>query len=165
MKLNTSIMGSCCSNETKQGEDEVALCQFPPAEVHGSSPSYSGADPPSSFDSDFFQRLTRGIEAMVIPAARTGIMCAIRFDAKGKRFILRKNELTRPVNLSSVQRVMHTPKDLRRIEGQAGLAEDENCCALLLKTQSCISLRFNSVKDNQHFIDITKDLLAYYNRN
>lgn len=159
-------MGSCCSNATTEEESEIQTDFLPASSVtnFGSNPSKTNPeDAPASFETEFFHRLTsQGIEIMVIPGARTGIMCRIRFDVKGTRFVLRKDNLTRPINLSSIQRVMHTKKDLRRVQDQAVLADDDHCCALLFKSQSCISMRFVALQDKIDFIDITKDLLQYY---
>lgn len=160
-----NIMGTCCSTTSQQGEEltEINTSDFPAIRNESASRiDDSNAIPPSSFESDFYQRLVRGIDTMVVPATRTGILCTLRFDPKGRRFILRRNQLTRPINIISIQRVMHSPKDLRRVEGQSTMADDENCCALLLKSQSCIFLRFNTRHDNKQFIEMTQDLLLYF---
>lgn len=142
-------MGSCCSinggADSATGGDALELHITPgaPCVTH-----------------PFYRELERGIEVTVIPVSRTGIACRLRYDPRFQRFILSKDTTSRQIQLSRLQRVMHTRGDLRRVENQAGMANDSNCCALLLKTQSCIGLRFESKTENRAFIEITEHLIA-----
>lgn len=110
--------------------------------------------------SEFFYRLQKGVEVMVIPLSRTGILCRLHVDIGRNQLVLTKDTNSRVVDLEDIQRVMFKKADLQRVENHTALAEDDHCCAILLKSFSCIGLRFSTTSDMHSFVETIHDLLS-----
>lgn len=127
---------------------------------HLSSTASTTWSPTRTSDNEFFRRLQQGIEVEVIPFTRTKIVCLLHLNIDRNTLVLTKDSHTRVIDLDDVQRVMYKKSDLQRVENHAALTEDDRCCAILLRSLSCIGLRFPTPSDVLAFVETIHDILS-----
>lgn len=79
--------------------------------------------------------------------------CQLKLKEDNTSLLLSHGEKSRDVELESVQSVLHTSEQLRRVEGAAGIFPSDFCVAIhFVSSGNCIPIFFQSLKEKNIFV-------------
>jgi len=170
-------MGGCCSSESAQeGQLELEVSNsgvVSPTQVtqigkltSGNRKHASSMCNPTAGQSDyniaFVNKLAAGMPVLILLATGSGLECSIKLESEvpGRlnagatnsdlKLVLTRDRNKREIPFATITKILNTPEQLMRVETASNL--DSNCCAVLMSSGTCITLRWDSVLDCRAFV-------------
>eukprot|EP01069_Polyplicarium_translucidae_P005787 Polyplicarium_translucidae@DN2853_c0_g1_i1.p1 len=176
-------MGNCCGVEGLSNADELNWGERPDTpglakpeartedETTAGSTTETAAKQsdrrPKASQADvdtLMAKLELGVDTVVLLATGMGLKCQLRYDDSRRVLSLSRGDNYREITASQIKKVLFTREQLKKIETKANLVDDNNCCGLLMTTGTCITLRFDQLKDNHVFIATMQQIINRQSR-
>lgn len=155
------------SQQEAEKTTEKETAETPPPKPEQTAAQEAPAEPPppqGPSDEDiaaFQERLSRGMDVVVLLADGAGLTCALKLITEPELALeISADKNLRVIPFSELKAILYGRDQLKRVETKANLIEDPQCVALHMVTGNCIPMRFDTIDAKDCFVAMLKKLRA-----